>query len=250
MKRLLCLAIALCLVTVPAFAQPLGEAQPLTDARYYPDGSDAATAGYASTYRLPQFVETDETDKAINAYFSSLAASLADAAPPDGAITAQAADGSPAGYTHLDYRVTCNTDDFLSVLLSSQQFLGSTQTESWTGLVFALDGIYAGKPVTLSQAAGLEAQDDAATGSESYVSQLTYGLVWEIIQQQEAAGNAVYDPDLTLDGLKHAFSPESDFYLDENGNFVFYLQAGAISSEVNGILTFPFSLAELLSAVQ
>jgi hypothetical protein len=60
----------------------------------------------------------------------------------------------------------------------------------------------------------------------------------------------VYDPDLTLDGLRRAFTPESDFYLDDNGNFVFYLQAGAIASEVNGVLTFPFSLSELLSAVQ
>ena len=62
-------------------------------------------------------------------------------------------------------------------------------------------------------------------------------------------GQTDYDPDLTMEELQNAFSPESDFYLDEDGNLVFYVQAGVIAGEVNGILTYPFSPAELLSAV-
>jgi len=36
----------------------------------------------------------------------------------------------------------------------------------------------------------------------------------------------------------------------EKGNFVFFIQAGAIAGEVEGVLTYPFSMAELLSAIE
>ena len=47
-----------------------------------------------------------------------------------------------------------------------------------------------------------------------------------------------------------AFSPESDFYLDADGNVVFFIQAGEIAGEIAGVLHFPFNPAELLSAVK
>ena len=96
---------------------------------------------------------------------------------------------------------------------------------------------------------GLEQSDGDAASDISYASTLGYGLVWQIIQEQVSMGQIDYDPDLTREELQTVFFPESDFYMDENGNFVFYIQAGAIAGEVNGILTYPFSLAELLSAV-
>ena len=50
--------------------------------------------------------------------------------------------------------------------------------------------------------------------------------------------------------LTGAFSPESDFYLDADGNVVFFIQAGEIAGEIAGVLRFPFNPAELLSAVK
>ena len=250
MKRLFCLTVALCLLATAALAQPATEAVPLIGTRYYPSGSTADTATYAFSFACPQFAGRGETEKAINAYFSSMAADLANAAPPDAVSDGQAPEaGTPAYYTHLDYRITRNDDDYLSVLLTSRQFLGNTETENWTAAVFALSGVYAGQPLSLTQAMGLEQADGDAQSGISYASGLVFGLVWQIIQEQVSMGQTDYDPDLTLQELQNVFSPESDFYLDENGNFVFYIQAGAIASEVNGILTFPFSLAELLSAV-
>ena len=157
--------------------------------------------------------------------------------------------GSPAYYTHVDYQITRNDDDYLSVLLSNRQFLGNSEAESWTAVVFALSGVYEGQPLSLTQAMGLEQSDGDAASDISYASTLVYGLVWQIIQEQVSMGQIDYDPDLTREELQTVFFPESDFYMDENGNFVFYIQAGAIAGEVNGILTYPFSLAELLSAV-
>ncbi len=249
MKRLLCLLAALLMATPAALAQSAVETQPLSGEIDFPAGADAASAAYSFRYACPQFEAQTDADKAINAYFASVAADMAAAAP--GAAAAAGglpAAGSPAYYTQVDYRVTANTDDFLSVLLTSRQYLGNTETENWTAAVFARDGVYAGQPVSLSQAMGLE-QDAAADGG-SYASGLVYGLVWQIIGEQQASLARNYYPELTFAALESAFSPESDFYLDGDGNFVFFIQSGEVAGEVEGILTYPFSLAELLSAVR
>ena len=250
MKRLFCLTVALCLLASAALAQPAVETTPLTGTRYYPTGANADTATYAFSFACPQFTGDGETEKAINAYFSSMTADLANAAPPDAVTGGQDPEAdAPTYYTHLDYQITRNDDDYLNVLLSSRQFLGNSETENWTAVVFALSGVYAGQPLSLTQAMGLEQSDGDEASGVSYASTLVYGLVWQIIQEQVSMGQTDYDPDLTQQELQNVFSPESDFYMDENGNFVFYIQAGAIAGEVNGILTYPFSLAELLSAV-
>ncbi len=250
MKRLFCLTVALCLLASVALAQPAVETTPLTGTRYYPNGTNADTATYSFSFAFPQFAGSGETEKAINSLFAFMAAGLANSTPPDAVTDGQAPEaGSPAYYTHLDYRITRNDDDYLSVLLSNRQFLGNSEAESWTAVVFALSGVYEGQPLSLTQAMGLEQSDGDAASDISYASTLVYGLVWQIIQEQVSMGQIDYDPDLTREELQTVFFPESDFYMDENGNFVFYIQAGAIAGEVNGILTYPFSLAELLSAV-
>ena len=50
--------------------------------------------------------------------------------------------------------------------------------------------------------------------------------------------------------VRGAFSPESDFYLDGDGNVVPFIQPGEIAGEIAGVLRFPFAPAELLSAVK
>lgn len=252
MKRLLCLIAALCLCASAALAQTVVEGTPITGACTYPEGSDVATAAYVFRYAFPQFTADSPQAAAINAYYAALAGDMADAALADAA--GQGEDqpqdsGAPGGYTALDYRITAATEDYLSVLLTSRQFLGNTETESWTGNVFALNGVYAGQAVSLSQAMGLEQEDGAAASATSYAAQLVYRLVWQIIGDQQAMQSTDYFPELTQADLERVFSPESDFYLDADGNFVFYVQSGQIASEVEGVLTYPFSMAEVLSAV-
>jgi hypothetical protein len=250
-KRVLSVAAALCLLVTSALAQPLTEAAPLGGERLYPEGAASENALYVFRYACPQFTADTDAATAVNAYFASLAADMAAAGVPDavdGLPVPEGAEG-PAYYTQLDYLITANTDDVLSVLLQSRQFLGNAETESWTAVVFALSGVYAGQPLSLSQATGLE--QDAEDGSgDSYAAGLVYGLVWQIIQEQRAMLTRDYFPELTQADLESVFSPESDFYVDENGNFVFFVQSGMIAGEVDGILTYPFSLSELLSAVR
>lgn len=252
MKRFLCLLFVFCLLVPAALAEAAdvaAEAPPLTGEQYYPSGSDAQTAAYVFRYAYPQFDGQADGIPEINAYYASLASDMLNTVMPETVAGTDdlPAQGSPAYYTQISYRITANTDDYVSILLTSQQFSGNTEDEDWTANVFARSGVYTGQTVALSQAMGLE-QEDGANG-DSYAAELTYRLIWQIILQEQSTQRREYYPELTEADLDRVFSPESDFYMDEDGNIVFFIQSGEIASEVEGILTYPFSIAELLSAV-
>ena len=69
--------------------------------------------------------------------------------------------------------------------------------------------------------------------------------MWSIIEEQRHNGEISFDPDLTYEMLTQDFYPEEDFYLDENGNPVFFIQAATIASAADGVLKYPFTLEEL-----
>ena len=249
MKRLLCIIGVLLMLAGSASAQAVPAEAALRGTVLYPQGSTADTASFAYSYRLPRFADTQPEYEAINAYFAAYAAELEGTVIPQtaGTLDTLPAAGEPAYYVNTDYSITENTADILSVLLISQEFSGNTLLESWSSVVFAVSGIYAGQPITLSQAMGLEQTADGL--AQDTASELAYGLVWQIVQYEIAAMQKAYFPDVTEADLRRAFTPERDFYFDGDGNFVFFIQAGTIAGEVEGVLTFPFSLAELLSAI-
>lgn len=252
MKRMLCLLAILCLLAPAALAQGAVETQTLTGEVFYPQGSDAQTATYIFRYRYPQFDAQTPADQALNVYFASLAEDTSTTAIPAMLenIDVQPEPGMPAFYTQLDFQITANTEDYVSVLLTSQQYAGNADAESWTSTVFARSGVYAGQQISLSQVMGLEPGDDAGSSKISLASKLAYRLIWDIIQQQKAMLARDYYAELTQDDLQRLFDPENDFYLDEDDQIVFFLQSGTVASEVEGIITFPFMRAELLSAVK
>ena len=253
MKRLLCLLATLCLCFAPAaYGESAVEAAPLTGVAYYPAGSDDATATCVFEYAYPQFDPVTQVEAQINAYYAALAADMAgggmlDAIADLGTLPEA---GMPAWYMHINYRITATNADYISVLLQVNRFLGNAETESWMADVFARNGVYQGQPVSLSQAMGLETEDGVASQDVSYAAGLAYGLIWQIIQSEQAMQTRDYFAGLTLNDLQRALNPESDFYLDTDGNIVFFVQSGEIASEVEGVLTFPFAPAELLSAAR
>ncbi|HPJ02194.1 MAG TPA: hypothetical protein PKU80_05095 [Candidatus Limiplasma sp.] len=247
MKRLLCVLAAMTLLISGAAAQSEPEDSSLLGVVYFPRGATEESASFAFRYRLPQLAADRPQAEAFNGYFASYAADIVETLIPATLATLGElpAPGEPEYYVNLDYRVASRTADQQSVLLISQQFFGNTLVEQWVSVVFALSGIYAGQPITLSQAMGLEEGSGSQTGDTA--SELVYGLVWQIIQYDIGSMKTAYFPDLTEDEFRLAFSPQDDFYFDTDGNFVFFIQAGTIAGEVEGVLQFPFSLGELLS---
>ena len=249
MKRLSIIACVLLMLVSGVLALTESEAQPLQGEVLYPQGSAADSAAFSYRYRLPQFTQEQPQADAINAYFSAYEKELLESIIPEtvNALDSLPAAGEPEFFVDVDYRITASDADRLSVVLVSQRFLGNTLVESWDSVVFALSSVYAGQPLTLAQAMGLEQEEAETVGDPA--SELVYGLVWQIVSYEIGAMQKAYFPDLTEEEFRSAFSPQQDFYFDGDGNFVFFIQAGTIASEVEGVLTYPFSMAELLSAI-
>ena len=248
--RLVCLTLACLLVSFASLADGMEIAQPIQGEQAYPQGAEQAA--YVFRYAYPQFIAERETDHDINAYYQALCDDLREVIIPQSveASAMYAEPGAPVNYTEIGYQLTANADDYVSVILTNKQFLGYSESESLSANVFARDGIYAGQPVALSQVMGLEQEGDELAEGSSYASRLVYKLVWQIIQEQQASKQRDYFEELTQEHLEMALNPETDFYIDMDGNLVFYVQVGMIAGEVEGVLVFPFAMAELLSAVK
>ena len=246
-------ALPVCaLIPAVAFAQGLELADSISGMQVYPQGAEQEQAVYWFRYEYPQFVAQSPADQSINAYYQAMRDDLSIFLMPQ-SVEEQLAmrePEEPVYYTDLAYQVTANTDSYLSVTLTSQQFLGYAQSERIEANVFARDGVYAGQLVTLSQVMGLEQEDDAFDTGASYASQLVYKLVWKIMGEQQASQQQNFFEGIARTDVEAAFSPETDFYMDLDGNLVFFIQAGIVSSAVEGILNYPFSTAELLTAVR
>ena len=96
----------------------------------------------------------------------------------------------------------------------------------------------------------MEEEGGELSDGQSVAERLAYELVWQIVERDSQNADGDYLDGLSKEQLTGAFSPESDFYLDADGNVVFFIQAGEIAGEIAGVLRFPFNPAELLSAVK
>lgn len=245
MRRLLGAALALCLLLFSGLS--LCEAGDGTILATALEGmSSVADSEFTFTYVFPQLEVHTEADRAINAYYQALAEDIASGA----AGFVNTADEPDA--CELNYEVAHASDRYVSIVLTgTYSFLSSgTQQVSLMANTFARDGLYAGQQVSLSQVLGLEQEGDELSDEKSMAETLAYQLVWQIVERESQNTDIGYLDGLSREKLEDAFYPESDFYLDEDGNIVFFIQAGVISAEMAGVLTFPFSSAELLSAVQ
>lgn len=229
----LCAALLLMMTSVPAagadaLMEGLVQAEWITGTCGRSDGADAPQASFLITFRYPQFVCQLPSDEAINRYYQMLAAQM-----PIDEIDAD---------TSIDCEVTHSSARYVSVLETTTMLGGNGETQTLRSDTFARDGIYAGQKLNLSQLLGLEEQAALA-------ETLVYQLVWQIVQRNAENAEGDYLDGLTQQDVANAFQPETDFYLDADGNLVFWIPAGEIAGEIAGILLFPFSPAELLSAV-
>lgn len=251
MKRTLCLLCLLATLFAPACGFAL-EGEPLSGTQYYPTGADEASARYFFDYRFPQLLVQTQADELINqALFRDMEDYLTWTAPQLAqSRLEELLPDEPAGRLSVDYQLMADNEDYTSFLLSVSSFSSANETSVVWASTYARTGEYIGKKLTLSQVMGLETSDpDAARGKDTLLGKRVYDLVSEIITQPGEDFTVEYFPDLMKEELQQAFLPEEDFYLDENGNIVFYIQSGVIASEMYGVITFPFSRAELLMAL-
>ncbi len=247
MKRLMACVLALCLFAVPCLAESLTRDDDLTGTVCWPDGTDESSATFVYRYNYPHFAESGEVATAVNETFAYL---IDDALGFTVPILAESLESTEVqAYCNVVSTVTCLNDDYLSVLVVTESFQGASTTEVYSAQNFMLSGERAGIATSLPRLLGILDDQESDTWMQdrqtAKANELVWTLVWEIIEEQRTAGTVNYDTDLTYDTLTQEFYPEEDFYLDENGDPVFFIQAATIASAADGVLLFRFSLEEL-----
>jgi len=187
-----------------------------------------------ASFSLPQF----GGETLINQYYLELAARLEAGQLPPGAAWSAEDDGEEPETWTLDYEITRNDAEYLSVVLHLRQLSGGGETETLSADTFLRGEVP--RRLTLSELLGAEAADGDAN-----VADLVSDLIWEIVQVGMENVEGDYLDSLTLDSVRSALDPETDFYLDENGNIVFFIEPGLLAGEIAGVLLYPFSPYEL-----
>lgn len=233
-----------------AMAAPLSFDKQLEGTVYYPEDATPETATFQFSYQYPQIIPASETDTAINQHFAYLMSDMLSFTIPlhiqdviDSALT--------SAYINLTYEISCNNDEYFSVLIHQEKMLGAAVNESNTAYVFKRNGIGAGMVLSIADILGLSSPNDDDGFSYERATQkaddLVYELVWDIIAEHISQGDLSYFEGLSIDDLKAEFYPENDFYLDSDSNVVFFIQPALIAANAAGTLTFSFSIEELLS---
>jgi len=248
MKRAFIIMLALTMLIGTVWAGPLDITDGLEGSAYYPEESAKETAAYLVTYRYPMVVPQYDSDADINVFFEYLMNDFLLFTAP--MFAEEAIEDIPC-YTHVNYQVTCNDSVYFSVLFTLEQFMGAATGENLTAYSFMRQGDYAGAVLSLADIMCVSDPNikdglmyERATNK---VNNLVYDLIWEIIDEQIAESSFDYYEGLTIDDLKAEFYPESDFYIDQDHNVVFFIQPAMISMAAAGVLRYTFSIAELMS---
>ena len=245
MKRFLLILLALSLLSAASLADPL----PLLDDyagdidEPY-DENDPSWGTFRYSYRYPHVDEEAEGSIGINAFYRELI-------DYDLGFTVPIIQDAYEGYdssTVITYTVTCNNDSCFSVLVRKEETNPDVTRTVWTGNVFLRDDPNPGFTSTLPHLLGTLSAGENDTWLQdrqtARADALIREMVWDMIREND--GGVEYNPGLTEELLSQVFFPEEDFYLDENGDPVFFLQPGSCAPAEFGLLTFPIALEDIL----
>lgn len=242
MKRLISFLTILMLFASAAMAEPLTLADDLTG-EYALEGVD-----YRFTIRLPQIAGESELAKTINqVYAMEMSEQLEFKAPIKSEVFAS--EGA-VGFTDVDYRVTRNSDGYFCVVITSTEKENDDQLVIRSAHVFPTQGDRAGLVISLPYLLGLLDSGESDTWLQdrqtAKADECVRQLIWESIERQQSTGAVPYWDDLDYETFAGCFYPEEDFYMDEDGTLIFFVQAGFIAAQDAGILEWRFTRDELL----
>ena len=242
MKTIMAALIAAMLVLSGGLgaAEPLNPAQDLAGRVEIPLTDDGVMYIYA--YAYPQVEASDSSAELINTFYQYIARDAETFEIPMNADYYRGQQPDTDVKVEISYEITCNNDSFFSVLLHTRQ--GDLYTV--TGHTFSRKGLKAGSSVALPYLLGLLESEESDTWLQDRqtgrADAAVREMVWDRLQDREDLN--LWE-DLEEESLEYGFFPEEDYYLDETGNPVFYLQPG-FAEESGQLLTFPISIEEIL----
>ncbi len=250
-KRILSLILLLCLFSLTAQADPVPVGTPLTGTVCWPDDATEANARYLFRYSLPHIDGDSEAALGINTFYETwLEDAVAFTVPINGESLE---DPDQVSWTEVTGSVTCN-GDYLSVRFETVGSLDGMLYETCAGHIFPLIGSRAGIPISLPYLLGILKEGENDTWLQdrqtAKADACVRSLIWDMIEaDMDRTEGRTYLPDATFELFSDMFYPEEDFYLDESGNPVFFIQPGVLCSEEDGVLLFPLPLELILDEI-
>lgn len=235
----------------PALAEGLTLGEDLTGVYCYPEGASEADALYVYRYSYPQLKEESELATLINTTYAYTASdALAFEAPMH---ATDLVPGSAQKLVTISYEITCNNAAWLSVRIVKEVRQGDSATQVISGHVFPLTGEKQGQIISLPYLLGILDGTESDTWLQNRqtakANECVRELVWEELSARVSRGELTLLDGVTFDSFGEGFYPEEDFYLDEAGDPVFFLQAGVIAPEEAGVLLIPITLETLLDEI-
>ena len=252
MFRLLILLLVLTLMPFSGMAEaPLTFTDDLTGLYTWPEGSTVEDAAYVYRCTYPQIAGDSVLAMTINNVFAyEVSDALGFECPMIGS-----AHPAELGQMQVDigYTITHLSDEYLSVRIDKAVVVSETTSRIVKGYTFTLTGKDAGTVTSLPYLLDLMEQGET---DEWYIDRQTAkadacarDLVWlQIEKAMRQEGSGIWE-DLTFEELEWSFYPEEDFYLDEEGNFVFFLQENVIAPPEAGQFFFTITLDDMLDEI-
>ena len=245
MKRFWPVMLACLLLCSAALAEPLPLTEDLANTvTVLYDESDPDAGSYVYTYRFPHADPEDPTAYLVNSFFEYEANDTEVYTIPN--LSDYYCGVGQSVTVDISYTVTCNNDEFFSVLLYTRETVDGDLSEKWTGRTFSrLRGV-ANATFDLPRLLGIldpeESDEWLQNRQTGKASAAVRTLIWEIIEEDE---EGIYDPSFTEEDLEYCLFPEEDFYMNEDGDLVFYLAPGYAADPEYGLLTFTLSLEDI-----
>ena len=251
MKRTLALLLILLLALSAAQADPLTQIDDLTAEFRQPEDGSLLIFRYAFPQVASADSEKQEAVEEINAFYAYEAYDAEAFKVPMAADEME--EAGEQGEVTVSYTVTCSTEKWFSVLLQTETRTASWRYVSYKSQVFACETDKPGNVISLPYLLGIldEGEDDTwlQTRQTERADACVQRLVWEALERRAAAGEFTLPADVNEETFAVLFSPEEDFYLDENEQPVFYLKPGLLGDSAAGLITIPFTLDELLDEI-
>ena len=252
MFRFLLLMMALlCLPAAGMAEAPLTFADDLKAVYTWPEGSTVEEAAYVYRAVYPQIAGDSALAMTINNVFQYEASDALGFECPMIGSSHDPALGQMQ--VTLSYEITHLSEQYLCVRVDKQVVAGDVTSHVVKAFDFGLTGEKAGTVTSLPYLLGLMKPGET---DEWYVDRQTLKadtcareMVWAEIQKaQRDAGLQLYD-DLTYEEFEWCFYPEEDFYLDAEGNFVFFIQENVIAPQAAGQFFFTVSMDDMLDEI-
>ena len=245
-RRFCAVLLLLVLAVACACAEPMRQAEDYTGSLVIPyDERDSSAGSFTFSYRYPHIDESETGANIVNSFYLE----QMDMNETNMLFFADGyAESGETVVKDITYEVRCNDDRFFSVLIIQELRVGENRRVIWEGNTFSRSSKEVGTVYDLPRMLGIldeSEQDEFLIDRQTEkASDVVLELMMDMIY--ENPDHLPYHRNLTFEQLSSLIYPQEDFFLDENGNPVFYAEPGTVADESAGYMVFPIPLEDIL----